>query len=126
MLNMYKEFDGNEPLIKGAKNIDFMDFKVLKTDAPYVADKLLIDKQKIWNEICTFLGINNANTEKRERLISDEVNSNTQQVQLSLSFCLMERTEAFERINKKFSTEIVVNKNECLEMINDGDFKGVE
>lgn len=42
----------------------------------YIADSLIIDLRKIEDEFNTRVGIPNANTDKRERLITDEVNAN--------------------------------------------------
>lgn len=42
----------------------------------YIADQLIIDLRKIEDEFNTRIGIPNANTDKRERLITDEVNAN--------------------------------------------------
>ena len=114
MLNLYQQYEGNHPFIQGNKNIDFMDFKVLKTDAPYVADKILADKKKIWDEIITFFGLNNANTEKKERLVTDEANANNEIVSAGLSFGLDARTDAIEKINKMFGTNIDIKVNENL------------
>lgn len=45
----------------------------------YIAGDLLADLRKIEEEFDTRIGIPNANTDKRERLISDEVNANNQE-----------------------------------------------
>lgn len=45
----------------------------------FVCDKIQIEKRQIIEEFLTAIGINNANTDKRERLNSDEVNSNNQE-----------------------------------------------
>ena len=42
----------------------------------YICDKVQIEKRCIIEEFLTAIGVNNANTSKRERLNSDEVNSN--------------------------------------------------
>ena len=76
MQNLYMQYDGNEPFIFGDKNMDFDGIKSLKTDAPFVADKLQILKHQIWNEALTFCGIENSNADKKEKLVSDEVGSN--------------------------------------------------
>lgn len=73
MLNLYQKYDGNEPFIFGDSNLDLTGFKVLKTDAPFVADKIRQEKTQTWNEALTYLGISNTNVTKKERLISDEV-----------------------------------------------------
>ena len=54
LVNLYKEYDGNAPVIFAGKNIDLSALKVLKTDAPYVADKLYTLKTQIWNEALTY------------------------------------------------------------------------
>lgn len=73
MMNLYQKYDGNEPFIFGDTSLDVNGFKVLKTDAPFVADKIRQEKTQTWNEALTYLGISNTNVTKKERLISDEV-----------------------------------------------------
>lgn len=111
--NIYKQWDGFEPVIFGDKSLEGSDLlKVLKTDAPIVFPQLQVEKQAIWNECLTFLGINNANTEKRERLITDEAKSNNIHIDLSADCFLKSRELAAKEINDLFGTEIKVSKRE--------------
>ncbi|MFQ7211016.1 MAG: hypothetical protein ACLRPZ_16530 [Coprococcus sp.] len=117
MKNLYMQYDGNEPFIFGDNNLDMDAIKVLPTNAPYVADKLNILKRQIWNEALTYLGIENSNTEKKERLVSDEVNSNLGGV-AAQRFCrLNARRKAANQINKMFGLSIEVDfREEVKEM----------
>ena len=117
MKNLYMQYDGNEPFIFGDNNLDMDAIKVLPTNAPYVADKLNILKRQIWNEALTYLGIENSNTEKKERLVSDEVNSNLGGV-AAQRFCrLNARRKAADQINKMFGLNIEVDfREEVKEM----------
>lgn len=117
MQNLYMQYDGNEPFIFGDNNLDMDAIKVLPTNAPYVADKLNILKRQIWNEALTYLGIENSNTEKKERLVSDEVNSNLGGV-AAQRFCrLNARRKAADQINKMFGLNIKVDfREEVKEM----------
>lgn len=112
MKNLYMQYDGNEPFIFGDKQLDMDGIKILKTDAPYVADKLNILKRQIWNEALTYLGIENSNTEKRERLVSDEVTSNLGGVSAQRFCRLNARRKAAEQINKMFGLNIQVDFRE--------------
>lgn len=111
--NVYKQWKGNEPVIFGDKQLDNQPLTVLKTDAPIVFDKLRLEKHEIWNECMTFLGINNANQQKKERVTSDEVSANNEQMELSASCMLKSRKEACDLINEMFGTNINV-KFRCL------------
>lgn len=106
MVNLYKKFDGNEPVIYGDKNLNPNSLKVLKTDAPYVADKLYQLKTQIWNEALTYLGISNINITKKERLITDEVTRNQGGTIASRYSRLEARREACKAINKMFGLDI--------------------
>lgn len=108
MKNLYKNYEGNEPFILGAKSLDVDSLKVLKTDAPFVADKLQIYKQQIWNEALTFFGINNVHTEKRERLITDEVNANNEIISINAQAMLLTRKEACKLINEMYDLDVSV------------------
>ena len=102
--NIYSQYEGNEPVILGGKTINLDGLKVLKTDAPFIADKLQIYKKDLWNEALTFFGINNANSEKRERLITDEVNANNEVIGINAEAMLLTRLEACKQINAKYPT----------------------
>lgn len=120
--NIYIQWNGNEPVIYGDKNLDPDSLKVFKTDAPIVFPELQNHKMAIWNECLTFLGINNANTEKRERLITDEVEANNEHIDLSAECMLKARQKAAEQINALFGTNISVKlrrevTEECMQDI---------
>lgn len=123
LLNLYKEFDGNSPFIFGDKNLDLNALKCLNTGAPYVADKIYQLKTQIWNEALTYLGISNINTQKKERLITDEVTRNQGGTVASRHSRLQARREAVDKINAMFGTDIIVNYREDFEEIYDGDGK---
>ena len=111
--NVYMQYSGNIPVIYGNKNFDVSSkLNVLRTDAPYVVDKLDVHKDKLWNDCMTFLGINNANTSKKERLVTSEVESNDQLINYYLNCFYKKRKEACDILNKKFGTnvKIVLNK----------------
>lgn len=112
MLNLYKEYDGNEPFIFGDKNLDLNGIKAITTGAPYVGDKLYQLKTEIWNEALTYLGISNINYQKKERMISDEVIRNQGGTIASRYSRLESRRQAADMINKMFGTNIEVNYRE--------------
>ena len=112
MKNIYTQWNGFEPVIYGDKNLDTDSIRSLRTDAPIVFPQLQNQKQTLWNECLTFLGINNANTDKRERLITDEVLANNTHIDLSAECLLKARKRAAEQINKIFETEITVERRE--------------
>lgn len=112
MKNLYAQWNGFEPVIYGDKNLDTENIRSIKTDAPIVFPQLQNQKQTLWNECLTFLGINNANTDKRERLIIDEVEANNTHIDLSAECLLKARQRAAEEINRVFGTEITVERRE--------------
>lgn len=118
LVNMYKEYDGNAPVIFGNKNLDINGVTVLKTDSPYICDKLTELKEKTWNEALTRLGIPNVQIEKKERLITDEVQRALGGVVASRYSRLEARQQAVERINKMFGTNIEVRYREEAEKEN--------
>lgn len=119
--NMYKEYEGNAPVIFGAKALNPDSLKVLKTDAPYVADKLYELKTQLWNEALTYLGISNINNVKKERMITDEVTRNQGGVVASRYSRLESRRTACEQINKMFGLNMWVDYREDYRAIDDED-----
>ena len=119
MKNLYKEYEGNEPFIFGDKNLDINGMKVLKTDAPFVADKLMQLKFQIWNEAMTYLGISNVDMHKKERLLNDEVTRNMGSTVASRYSRLEARKQACKEINKMFNLDIDVEYREDVQVIAD-------
>ena len=128
MKNIYKEFDGNSPVIYANKGFDPKSVNVLKTDAPLVADKLYQLKTQIWNEALTYLGISNINVQKKERLLQDEVTRNLGGTIASRYPRLEARKQACQQINKMFNLDIDVDYRDDLDIdaISQIDLGGVD
>lgn len=106
MKNLYMQYDGNEPFIFGESDLNANGLTVLKTDAPYVADKIYQLKTQIWNEALTYLGIINVNSVKKERLITDEAVRNSGGTIASRYSRLEARRMACKQINEMFGLNI--------------------
>lgn len=118
--NLYKEYDGNAPVIKGSKNLDFKNsVMVVTTGAPYIADKINELKTKTWNEAMTYLGISNLSVQKKERLVSDEVIRSQGGTIASRYSRLESRRTACDKINKMFGLNIDVDFREDFRQTDD-------
>lgn len=106
LTNLYKEYDGNAPVIFADKSLDMNALQVISTQAPYVADKIYQLKTQIWNEALTYLGISNVSFQKRERMVSDEVTRSQGGTVASRYSRLNARRQACEQINKMFGLNI--------------------
>ena len=106
LTNLYKEYDGNAPVIFADKSLDMNALQVMSTQAPYVADKIYQLKAQIWNEALTYLGISNVSFQKRERMVSDEVTRSQGGTVASRYSRLNARRQACEQINKMFGLNI--------------------
>ena len=85
---------------------------VLDTQAPYILDKLQDLKVSLRNELLTYLGINNINNIKKERMIVDEVNANNDYINISLDLMYDMRKNFAYEFNKKYGTNVIVKKRE--------------
>lgn len=126
LLNLYKQYDGNAPVIFGDKNLNPNSLKVLTTGAPYVADKIYQLKVQIWNEALTYLGISNINITKKERLITDEVTRNQGGTIASRYSRLEARRQACKQINDMFGLDIWVDYREDYQVLDTGNNDTVE
>ena len=106
--NLYRQYKGNEPVIFGDKDLSRDAISSVRTDAPFVADKLMKYKHDTWNEAMSFLGIENSNTDKRERLITEEVTANNESTQMAAAVMLLTRQEAAKQISQMFDINVSV------------------
>ncbi len=133
LINLFHQYTGNLPFIFADKNLfEENSIKAIDIGAPYLLDKLLTHKQLIWTELLTFLGINNINYEKKERLITSEADANNHFISLNLENELRCRKTACKQINKYFGLNIDVklseeligkaeNVNNSLKIVESGD-----
>lgn len=74
----------------------------------YIVDKLLVALRNIENQFCTFVGIPSANTDKRERLVTDEVNSNNVETQARADMWLESLQDGCDKANRMFGLDLSV------------------
>lgn len=100
--NIFRSIDNNEPaLVVDKNNINLRDLSAIELKVPLIANDLMLYKKEIINEALTVLGVNNL-SEKRERLISDETNTNNEMINYNLMSFLAPRQLAAEQFNEKY------------------------
>lgn len=119
MINTYKKYEGNEPYIFADKSLNPQSLRVLKTDAPYLGDRLYMLKSQIWNEALGYLGISNISLNKKERLITDEIMRNMGGTIAFRNTRLTARKEGIEKINKMFGLDINVRFREDFQIVDE-------
>ena len=82
----------------------------------YIVTNLLADLRKIEAMFDTEIGIPNANTDKRERLIQDEVNANNIETYSKCAMWLENLQDACKRVNDMFGLSIAVRWRKIPEM----------
>lgn len=109
--NAINQRKDNEPVIWASDNANLGDMvSTLDTNAPVVFPQLQTQKHMILNEVFTDLGINNANMDKKERMVANEVDANDEQVKASEDVMLKTREEACKQINRIFGLNISVKR----------------
>lgn len=111
LINKIREFKfvvfGKKSLVSNIATSD-----VLDTSAPYILDKLQQHKHDLKNELLTFLGINNNNNVKKERMLVDEVNANNEYIGEMIDLMYDIRVKFCKEVKEKFGKEIKVKKRE--------------
>lgn len=100
--------DGLENTVLTYEDINLDDIQLVLEPAPYVADKIDIQKEKLWNEFLRLIGIANMNFQKKERNIKDEVLASQGGTIASRYSRFEPRQKAINQINEKFGTNINV------------------
>ena len=75
----------------------------------YVVSDILSDLRKIEAMFCTEVGIPNANIDKKERLISDEVNANNVETSSRCEMWLEEIRKGLTKANEKYNLKLAVD-----------------
>lgn len=106
--DLINNVDGYENTVITYKDIDLDDTTIVLEPAPYVADKIDIQKDKIYNEFLRLIGIANLSYQKKERNISDEIQAMQGGTIASRYSRFEPRQKAIKIINEKFGTNIEV------------------
>lgn len=115
--NAINQRKDNEPVIWSSDLSDINEMvDTLTTNAPIVFPQLQTQKHMILNEVFTDLGINNANMDKRERMVANEVEANNEQVKACEDVMLKSRQQACKEINRIFGTNISVKRRKLEEI----------
>lgn len=112
--NIILSYMGNVPLMLANKSLNPDALKVLKTDAPFTADKIEELRVQAWNDAMSYLGVSNVNVTKKERLITDEVQRNMGGVLASRYSPLEMRKMACKKINEMFDLHVDVKYREDI------------
>jgi hypothetical protein len=106
--NVYSQYSGNMPVIMVDESFKADEMMVFQTPAPYVADSLQTLLKMTWADVYTYLGIENNVSDKKERLVSGEVDSSLAVVEANRLTKLNARKAACEKFNRMFGTDIDV------------------
>ena len=119
-ININQQIDEGSPVIpvnqQGRDLIANMMNVDLGVDKDYIGN-LQLARTRLWNDCMGMLGLNNANQDKKERLVAAEVSANDDQIMNMRAVNLMERKRAAREINKRFDLCVDVKFNVDLPVI---------
>ena len=107
---MYRDIDSGKPAVYAKKGdgLTTDDIYYNHVRETYIANDVQLLKQSIKNDFLTEIGLNNANTDKRERLIVDEVNANNDEVQANVQHWIDNIREGLKRANALFGLNLSI------------------
>lgn len=111
LISQVDNFEERVLIDEGALGVEGKTNAIL-APAPFIADKVRIEKQKVKSEAMTFCGIESNASEKKERLIADEVKASGGEADSKLNARFRERQIAVAQINEMFGLDIKVELND--------------
>ena len=114
---LYDEISSGQPFSVVGKNLknedgsNNWDFFTQNVGQNYITDRILNDMKTIEDQFNTKIGIPNANTQKRERLINSEVEANDIDTQALIRVWLASMNDGIEKVNKHYGLNINVDYN---------------
>lgn len=116
MKRMFDEISCGNPAVfvnENAVNPSKFFFNNVKQN--FVGEEIQTVKRSIINEFLTEIGISNANTDKRERLVTDEVNANNEEIGANVQHWLDNIREGLREVKKMFNIDITVTRRSWAE-----------
>lgn len=124
---MYDKISCGEPAVFIKDGLNEENFFTMPVKQYFIADDVQLLKRKIVTEFLTEIGINNTNSDKRERLTDDEVNANNLEVSANIQCWIdnvgwgIDKANAMFDLNlrfvvRDFDGKLEVNENESSEL----------
>lgn len=110
----YDKYASGEPMMVIDKNMRSADGSptweafTQNVGQNYIVGNVLDDMKKIVDQFNTDIGIPNANTYKRERMITDEVNANNIDTQSKIALWLETMRRDIAKVNSRYGLDIAV------------------
>ena len=113
MQRVYDDISKGKPAVFIRKNPDESNDHALFNNVKnsFIGIELLDVKRSILNEFMSEIGINNANTQKRERLITGEVDSNKAELSANIYVWYENLKTCIDKVNKKYNLNINFDYN---------------
>lgn len=110
MKKMYDDISMGEPavFVKGTAVGNGENFYFNRVKEQYICDLIQDTKRSLINEFLTEIGIDNANTDKRERLVTDEVNANDEEIRANVQHWYDNISDGFDKANAMFGLDLSV------------------
>lgn len=124
---MYDEISCGNPAVFIKDGLNEENFFTMPVKQYFIANDVQLLKRKIVTEFLTEIGINNTNSDKRERLTDDEVNANNLEVSANIQCWIDNVGWGIDKANKMFGLglqfvvrdfdgKLEVNENESSEL----------
>jgi len=116
---VFQQVDGNVPAIFADKSMNPDAISALDLKAKFLGNELMDYKHSVEAELLTFLGINNPAVDKKERLVTDEANSNNQLIASFMTLQLEARERACKAIHDMYGLNVSVKRRQTAAEIDE-------
>lgn len=111
---LFQQVDGNVPAIFADTRLNLESINAFQTGVKFLGNELMDYKRSVESDLLTFLGQDNTPVDKKERLITDEAESNNQLIASFADLQLEAREKACEEINELFGLQVSVRRRESV------------
>lgn len=107
---IFQQVDGNTPALFVDRGLNLDSITAFQTGVKFMGNELMDYKRSVESDLLTFLGQNNTPVDKKERLITDEAESNDQLIESFADLQLQAREQACKEIGEMFGVKVTVRR----------------